>query len=327
MPTISIHDLSVSFGGPPVLDRVELTVADGELFFLLGASGCGKTTLLRTVAGFQQPGCGRIRFGDQEVTALPPERRGIGMVFQNYALWPHLDVAGNVGFGLEVQGVAGAERTRRIDEALALVELAGLGGRRIGELSGGQQQRVALARALVVRPRLLLLDEPLSNLDPRLRVAMRREIRRICKAAGVTALYVTHDQAEALATADRIALLVAGRVEQVGTPRALYDRPASAAVAAFVGEANFLDRAQAAALAGGPPAGGRFCLRPERVRLGGPGLPGTILAGSYEGERARWRVQVAGIELLVSESAPPERAEGQAVTVAVDPADLVALER
>jgi iron(III) transport system ATP-binding protein len=325
MPAIAIRAVTVAFAGTTVLDRIDLEVEAGELFFLLGASGCGKTTLLRTVAGFQRPDAGSVSFGGQEVTALPPERRGLGMVFQNYALWPHLDVAGNVAFGLEVQGVGGAERARRVDEALALVELSGLGARRIGELSGGQQQRVALARALVVRPRLLLLDEPLSNLDPRLRVAMRREIRRICKAAAVTALYVTHDQDEALATADRIALLAGGRVEQVGTPRQLYERPASELVAGFVGEANLLDRAQASAVAGAVPAGERFCLRPERVHLGAAGSPGVIIEGSYEGACARWRVRVEGVELLASEPSPPERAVGDAVLVAIDPADLVPL--
>ncbi|MBA2481680.1 MAG: ABC transporter ATP-binding protein, partial [Planctomycetes bacterium] len=189
--------------GAPVLRDVSLDIAAGEMFFLLGASGCGKTTMLRLLAGFLTPEAGTIHFGDRDVTRLSAEERDIGMVFQNYALWPHMSVAENIAFGLDVRKVAAAEKRTRVDEALALVELPGYGSRRIAELSGGQQQRVALARAIIVRPPVLLLDEPLSNLDARLRVAMRAEIRRVCKASGVTAVYVTHDQAEALSTADR----------------------------------------------------------------------------------------------------------------------------
>ena len=304
--------------GVPVLDGIDLTIAPGEMFFLLGGSGCGKTTLLRCIAGFQRPQEGTIRFGDREVAHLPPEERDLGMVFQNYALWPHLSVAANVAFPLEVRRVPAAERARRVAEALDQVELGALADRGIGALSGGQQQRVALARAIVARPRVLLLDEPLSNLDARLRGAMRTTIRRVCKAAGVTAVYVTHDQGEALATADRIALLEAGRVAQVGTPRDLYERPATAAVARFLGNANLL----------GPELTSRFggqgtcCLRPERIRLGEGGVPGIITGGTYEGDRALWQVEVSGQVLTVAEPAPPERRPGDAVGVLVAPGDL-----
>lgn len=334
MIPVTLASLHKSYDGhTPVLDGISLDIQAGELFFLLGGSGCGKTTLLRLVAGFIAPDAGTVRFGDADVTQLPTERRDIGMVFQNYALWPHLSVAENVAFGLEVRKTPTAERTRRVDEALALVELSGYGARRIGELSGGQQQRVALARAIVVRPKVLLLDEPLSNLDARLRVAMRQEIRRVCKAAGVTALYVTHDQAEALSTADRIALLVAGRVAQVGTPRELYEKPANEAVARFLGDANLLSAGDAARLTGGrgPLPTGRSCIRPERIRLVADGVPARITGGSYQGDRAVWTVAIAGesdvksVCLTVVESAPPERQIGDRVHLAVEPHDLVGI--
>ena len=323
MTPVSISGVHKSYDGKtPVLDGIQLEVAAGELFFLLGGSGCGKTTLLRTVAGFLAPDAGTIRFGDQDVSRLPPERRDIGMVFQNYALWPHLSVAENVAFGLEVRGTPAAERVKRVDEALALVELNGYGARRIGELSGGQQQRVALARAIVVRPKVLLLDEPLSNLDARLRGEMRRTIRRVCKEAGVTALYVTHDQGEALSTADRIALIAAGKVEQVGTPRELYERPRTAVVARFLGEANILTREQAAPFA---PVASTVCLRPERIRFAATGVPATIVDGSYQGDRAVWTLDAGGLRLTAVETAPPVRAAGDAVHLSVDAADLVGL--
>lgn len=211
MVSLSICGLVKRFGEVTALDRLDLEIAAGELFFLLGPSGCGKTTLLRAIAGFHLPDEGQIRFDGEEVTGLPPHKRDTGMMFQSYALWPHLNVYRNVAFGLEERRVPKAELKARVEAALAMVHLEGLGERRIHQLSGGQQQRVALARALVVRPRCLLLDEPLSNLDAKLRVEMRSEIRRLCKEHGLTTLYVTHDQKEALAMADRIAVLQAGR--------------------------------------------------------------------------------------------------------------------
>ncbi len=240
MTPIAIQKVCKRFGPVTVLDSVELSIQSGELFFLLGPSGCGKTTLLRCLAGFEKPDTGAIRFGENDVTALPPHQRNTGMVFQSYALWPHLTVAQNVAFGLEERRVPAEETARRVAAALESVQMGAYGARKPNQLSGGQQQRVALARALVVRPRCLLLDEPLSNLDARLRNEMRGEIRRVCKEHQLTTIYVTHDQKEALAIADRMAVLEAGRVLQVGSPRELYARPTSAAVATFIGETNLL---------------------------------------------------------------------------------------
>jgi iron(III) transport system ATP-binding protein len=315
-------------GGAPVLAGIDLAIGAGELFFLLGGSGCGKTTLLRVIAGFHKPSAGRVRFGDADVTALPPERRDLGMVFQHYALWPHLTVAENIAFPLEVRGVRPAERASRVAEALALVELADFAQRRIGDLSGGQQQRVALARAVVGRPAVLLLDEPLSNLDARLRAQMRLEVRRICAATGVTAIAVTHDQAEALGTADRIALMESGRLLQIGTPRELYDRPATVFAARFLGDANIVSAAEAARLlsaaeAAALPPGERFCLRPERIAFAEVGIPATLVSGSYQGDRAQWLVDAGGLRLAVIEFKPPARAVGAPVHLRITPEDLV----
>jgi iron(III) transport system ATP-binding protein len=242
MISVHIERLEKRFGAGPAkaVDGVDLTVAGGELFFLLGPSGCGKTTLLRMIAGFLAPDSGRIRFGEQDVTGLPPHKRRTGMVFQNYALWPHMTVAENVAFGLEMQGVPAAARAERVAAALKTVGMSHKADAKPNEMSGGQQQRVALARALVVEPGCLLLDEPLSNLDAKLRNTMRAEIRKLCKGKGLTGIYVTHDQKEALSMADRIAVMSAGRVEQVGPPREVYRRPSSAFVADFLGETNFL---------------------------------------------------------------------------------------
>ena len=206
----------------------------------MGPSGCGKTTLLRSVAGFCIPDSGRILFGDDDVTHLPPHKRNTGMMFQSYALWPHMTVEKNVAFGLEEKRVSRPEIKSRVHAALESVQMAGLADRRIAELSGGQQQRVALARALVVRPRCLLLDEPLSNLDAKLRLEMRAEIRRVCKDFGLTAIYVTHDQKEALSISDRMAVLESGKIAQIGTPEEIFRRPRSKFVAGFIGETNFL---------------------------------------------------------------------------------------
>jgi len=223
----------------PVLTDVSIQIESGELFFLLGPSGCGKSTLLRILAGLIMPDRGRIYFDAADVTEVATTRRSAAMVFQSYALWPHMSVAENVGFGLDVRRADAAAKQQRVTEALELVDLAELATRKIPSLSGGQQQRVALARAIVVRPQVLLLDEPLSNLDAKLRATMRSEIRRICKAAALTAIYVTHDQKEALSMADRLAVLDQGRLQQVGSPRQLYCQPATRFVADFIGESNF----------------------------------------------------------------------------------------
>lgn len=240
MVSIHIRGLVKRFGDVVALNGIDLDIESGELFFLLGPSGCGKTTLLRSIAGFHSPDAGTISFGDEDITRVPPYKRETAMMFQSYALWPHLNVNRNVAFGLEERKVPRAEVKRRVEQALAMVKMEGLGTRKIQELSGGQQQRVALARALVVRPRCLMLDEPLSNLDAKLRIEMRAEIRRICKEFGLTAIYVTHDQKEALSIADRMAILNAGNVAQVGTPEEIYRRPHNALVAGFVGETNLI---------------------------------------------------------------------------------------
>jgi iron(III) transport system ATP-binding protein len=240
MTAITLTGLTKRFGSTTAVDDVSLTISSGELFFLLGPSGCGKTTLLRMIAGFIEPAAGSIRFDDREVTLVPPNRRNTGMVFQSYALWPHMTVEQNVAYGLDVRKVPKGERSQRVGAALASVHMESYARRKPNQLSGGQQQRVALARALVVQPTVLLLDEPLSNLDAKLRLEMRSEIRRICTQTRITTVYVTHDQKEALSMADRMAVLRDGRVVQSGGPRALYQRPASRFVADFLGETNFL---------------------------------------------------------------------------------------
>lgn len=240
MTPIRIQDVRKQFGPTLALDDVSLEIGAGELFFLLGPSGCGKTTLLRSLAGFVQPDAGEIYFGDKPVSRLPPRSRGSAMVFQAYALWPHMTVADNVAYGLRVRGLGRADITRRVEQALKLVRMEGFGDRRPTQLSGGQQQRVAVARALVIEPRVLLLDEPLSNLDARLRDELREEIRRLHDETGLTMVYVTHDQKEALALADRLAVMDRGRMIQVGTPLDVYNRPGNRFVAGFLGDSNFL---------------------------------------------------------------------------------------
>ena len=234
MTSVRLQNISKRFGTTVALDDINLEIGAGELFFLLGPSGCGKSTLLRLIAGLHEPTSGRIFFNDRDVTPLGTEHRNAVMCFQSYALWPHMSVRENVRFGLSVRKADRAEQDRRVDEVLSLVRMTELGDRKPNELSGGQQQRVALARALAVKPDCLLLDEPLSNLDTKLRLEMRSEIRRICKSAGFTTVYVTHDQKEALSVADRIAIMNRGRIEQVGTPAEVYHRPVNEFVAEFM---------------------------------------------------------------------------------------------
>ena len=241
MVSISIRHLTKKFGSTLALNDVNLEIARGELFFLLGPSGCGKTTLLRHIAGFYTPDKGRILFDEEDVTHLPAHKRGAAMMFQSYALWPHMTVAENVAFGLEERKRPSREIDERVAQALALVKMEGLGQRRIQQLSGGQQQRVALARALVVRPSVFMLDEPLSNLDAKLRIEMRSEIRRVCKEFGLTGIYVTHDQKEALSMADRMAIMEKGQIAQVGEPMQIYRNPLSRTVAEFIGETNLIE--------------------------------------------------------------------------------------
>jgi len=241
MPGALIFDaINKTFGDTIAVDNLSLTIDNGELFFLIGPSGCGKTTSLRMVAGFEEPDSGAIRFNERDLTTLPPHQRNTGMVFQNYALWPHLTVRGNVEYGLKVRKLNATDRAKKVKEALEMVRLHNLENRYPNQLSGGQQQRVALARALVIRPDVLLLDEPLSNLDAQLRLEMRHEIRRLHQATGITTLYVTHDQEEALSVASRIAVLKDGVLQQVGTSREIYRQPNSRFVAEFIGETNFI---------------------------------------------------------------------------------------
>ncbi len=238
---VEIRNITKSYEkGKPVLKPVSFTVEPGELFFLLGSSGCGKSTLLRIIAGLLAPDSGSILFNGKDITDLAPEKRRAAMVFQNYALWPHMTVAENVAFGLKIQGESASVIRTKVAEMLELVRLSDCGKRRIQSLSGGQQQRVALARALAVNPAVLLLDEPLSNLDACLRDEMRLEIRRICKERSLTAFYVTHDRKEALSMADRIAVLHQGTLRQTGTPVELYTRPVESFVASFLGDANLI---------------------------------------------------------------------------------------
>jgi len=283
---IEIEGLGKSFpvkGGKNVeaLKDVSLTIGDSEFFTLLGPSGCGKTTLLRLIAGFEQPSIGSIRLDGRDVAGLPPQKRPVNTVFQSYALFPHLSVARNVAFGLEMQHVPTAETRARVQEALAMVRLGELGARMPAELSGGQQQRVALARALAPKPRVLLLDEPLSALDLKLRKQMQAELKRLQAETGIAFVLVTHDQEEALAMSDRIAVMDSGEVQQLGTPRDIYDNPHSRFVADFMGESNLIPGHEL----GRDPAL-TIAVRPERVMLGGTATSrtkGTIASITFLG--------------------------------------------
>ena len=354
MISIQVKQLTKQFGPVVALHGLDLTINPGELFFLLGPSGCGKTTLLRCLAGFYIPDQGQILFGDEDVTRLEPHKRNTGMMFQSYALWPHLTVAGNVAFGLEERKVPEAERRQRVAEALASVHMESYADRKPNQLSGGQQQRVALARALVIRPRCLLLDEPLSNLDAKLRLEMRAEIRRVCKEFKLTTVYVTHDQKEALSIADRLAILDGGRILQVGTPREVYQRPVSRTVANFIGEADFLT-GKVLGLSGGnitvetavgkfegiigdpaqPPAVGAevtVSIRPECWELGRePGtrnvVKGRIGECVYLGEVAQYEFITGGTKLKIFERNPrfvDGAARGE-LYATVEPEDVVVL--
>lgn len=318
---VSLQHLVKRFADFVAVDEVSLEIADGELFFLLGPSGCGKTTLLRSVAGFYTPDSGTIHIGDTDVTHLPAHQRDTAMVFQSYALWPHLTVRDNVAFGLDVRRVAKDEMTRRVDEALAMVQMTDRANHKPAQLSGGQQQRVALARALVVRPKCLLLDEPLSNLDAKLRLEMRAEIRRICKEAKLTGIYVTHDQKEALSIADRLAVMEQGKLAQVGEPREVYERPVSRFVASFIGETNFVEGrvkhtgevatafgvVRCATSSSGPVT---LSLRPEVIHLGAPPsdapnvFTGVVHDTIYLGEMAQHLVNVDGTTFKVLDLHP-----------------------
>jgi len=355
MTSIEVKNLSKSYGDQRVLDQVDLHVEKGELFFLLGASGCGKTTLLRSIAGFVTPDEGRIFLGEKEITRLPAHKRETAMVFQNYALWPHLTVEANVRFGLEEQRLSRPDIRERTEKGLESVQMLPYAQRRIGELSGGQQQRVALARALVMRPKALLLDEPLSNLDAKLRLEMRGEIRRICKEFGLTAIYVTHDQKEALSIADRLALMEGGRMIQVGKPEEVYRLPKNRSVAGFMGETNFISGHVLAVLSDtlriesplgafeGIPArpshkfskgdAVTLSIRPESWSLQNDAkttncIRGKVESSTYLGETAQYTVRRGEFLIKVLELNPrfEKRSPDQDVLMHVHNEDVVVLE-
>ena len=334
-------------GAAPAVDEVSLTVADGEFVALLGPSGSGKTTLLRLIAGFETPDRGQIRLGDTTVSApgcfVPPERRRVGVVFQTYALWPHMTVKRNVGYPLEVRRVAAREYDRRVATALTTVGLTGLEDRRPAEISGGQCQRVALARCLVMEPSVVLLDEPLANLDVHLRAALLEEFVVFHRATGATMLYITHDQTEAMALADRIAVLDGGRLVQVASPAALYREPATSMVARFVGRGMVLRatvlepardgacpveifgyRARLRAPAGHPAGPADVCLRSEALRVVAPGQSGiavTVRRAVYQGGKTDVETVVAGTEdcrLVLARSPETPPAPGTPLRLAVD---------
>ncbi|RCK70522.1 ABC transporter ATP-binding protein [Desertihabitans brevis] len=298
---IRFDALRVAYDDSVALHGLDLEVAEGEFFTLLGPSGCGKTTALRALAGFVQPTSGRVHVDGRDVTDVPSERRGVGMVFQSYALFPSMTVAENIAFGLSVQRVAKAEQRERVDRVADQVGLRPEQLRRgVAELSGGQQQRVAIARALVLRPRILLLDEPLSNLDAKLRVQLRGELQRLQREVGITTVYVTHDQEEALALSDRIAVLSEGRLAQVGTPREVYEQPASAQVCDFVGEATRLTDAQRSVLAG-LDGEEDVWVRPEHVRLAVDGGAAAVVRTlAYRGPSTLVGLELAGDPLLAA---------------------------
>jgi putative spermidine/putrescine transport system ATP-binding protein len=352
MAFLEIEKLGKSYGAQQVVQNVDLAIQRGEFVSFLGPSGCGKTTTLRMVAGFETPTSGAIRIADRDVTGLRPDQRNVGMVFQSYALFPNMTVAQNVGFGLKVAKRPTAEITPRVAEMLELIKLPHLGARYPYQLSGGQQQRVALARALAIKPQVLLLDEPLSALDAKIRVSLREEIRSVQRSLGITTIYVTHDQEEALSMSDRIVVMNEGRVEQIGTPFEIYNHPRTRFVASFVGTLNILrakildpasgrievdGQAIAAARGVADARAGEMravALRPEAATLNGAAgernrLQGTIEEVSFLGSVVRVRVRFGesaiSLDTFNNPNAPPP-ARGEPVTVSFAREDLLVLE-
>jgi len=324
---IDIKGVNLSYGPTHVLKDIDLSIRPGELFAFLGPSGCGKTTLLRLIAGFAQAETGQVLLDGRDVAALPPWRRDVGMVFQSYALWPHMTVAQNVAFGLEERRRPRAEITARVAQALELVGLSAYAGRRPAQLSGGQQQRVALARTIAIEPKVLLLDEPLSNLDARMRVSVRRDLRDLQQRLGLTTIFVTHDQEEANTICDRIAVMEAGVIRQVGTPMELYERPANLFVASFLGSANILDDGAGVSV----PAGQRLVFRPQHATLSpaqGALMNGPVTHREFLGATVRYGVRIGEREILVDtpfQSGAELRAIGETVGVALSPERMLYL--
>ena len=348
---VDIENVSLAFGATQVLSDISLSIAPGEFFALLGPSGCGKSTLLRLIAGFNQAQSGKVLVDGADITRIPPWQRDIGMVFQNYALWPHMTVAENVAFGLEERRLPRDEIARKTAAALELVGLQDYGKRRPNQLSGGQQQRVAVARTIAIEPKVLLLDEPLSNLDAKLRVHMRTELLALQRTLGITTIFVTHDQEEALSISDRVAVLDRGVIQQVGTPMDLFDRPANRFIASFVGTINLL-RGTAEKSAGGvvfdspllgkvslatdtPIAGdAEIAFRPHTLSLAAPGsaatpdkvwVDGRVAHREFLGEFIRYRIDVQGTDIVADQphyGGNVEFVPGSAVRVGIEPAQL-----
>jgi iron(III) transport system ATP-binding protein len=352
---VRLDNITKRFGDVAAVRSVSLEIRDGELFFLLGPSGCGKTTVMRMIAGFYEPDEGRILFNDRDVSRVAPHQRNTGMVFQNYALWPHMTVFENVAYGLDVRRVSADDKKKRVIEALEIVQMTHLAERSPNQLSGGQQQRVALARALVIKPDVLLLDEPLSNLDAKLRLEMRDELKRIHEATRITALYVTHDQKEALSLADRMAVMKDGVIEQLGTPQEVYRSPANQFVAGFIGEMNFLQgkiesidrgadgaacvvfvgqgrlraRCEAPSFVVGQPV---TCgIRPEAVWVGDTAhaaqetVAARVVSTVYLGETEQYILRVGDGQTMKALEANPEkiRRPGDEVAVGARPQDVM----
>ncbi len=321
MPTaVEFAEVSRYYGPVRAVDGVSLDIAEGEFFAMLGPSGSGKTTCLRLIAGFEQPTSGAVRIFGEEMAGVPPYRRAVNTVFQDYALFPHLNVIDNVAYGLRIAGMAKAARHAEAEAALAMVQLPGYGDRKPGQLSGGQRQRVALARALVMKPRVLLLDEPLGALDLKLREQMQEELKALQRQLGITFVFVTHDQGEALSMADRVAVFNKGRIEQVGSPDDIYNRPAKPFVADFVGSSNVFTAEVTARLTGtSRPAS----LRPEAVRIVAQGRPARVLSALFLGSAVRVHLDMEGIDLtaLLPRGAPVPQ-PGEIVHLAWDEAEL-----
>ena len=341
---ITVRGLERRYGRVAALDGVDLDVAQGEFLTLLGPSGSGKTTLLMIMAGFTRPDAGSVKFGGIEMVRTPPHKRNLGVVFQSYALFPHMDVAANVAFPLTLRGVSGADRERRVKTALDLVQLGDLGARRVDQLSGGQRQRVALARAIVFEPGILLMDEPLSALDKKLREQMQIELRHLHQRLGTTIIYVTHDQREALTMSDRIAVIDKGRIQQIDTPQVLYEAPNSHFVADFIGDSAFIPVTVSGGVARWrneilklqrPAVDGAYLLvlRPEKLQLGGGadlnGIDAEVAEIVYQGDSVRIDVRLEGGDLVtLRELARAGRiaelpAEGSRIRLGLDPTDTI----